>query len=1064
MAEVAGLVLGVVGIVGVIGAFKDTIDLFNLVADSRHLGRDYEVLETKLDIEKTLLLQWANRVRLLSPTYDKQLDDPTTQRLVVRILECTAALLTDATKLTQRYGLSEIPQNGEDDDDGALQIARTPRVSDSRWEGFLLEYKAFRSQDKGKSPTAPMMKRARWIIKDKEKFGILIQELGHFTAKINALVPVSSASMRAMADEDVDAIRDLRELKVLLEASAGTQQAITESAQHALFERCKERILSKLWFRKIDDRRDHIAAAHRDTLGWALHPTGKDIPWDDLSEWLHSGSGIYWISGKAGSGKSTLMKHLYSDKRIHELLSLWAHEKRYYLFDYFFMNLGAMEQKSQEGLSRTLLHQILSTNRDLIPEALPYMWKEIHDVKQTNSEDDITLPSLAETKHAFSVIVDNCERIGRFCFLIDGLDEFVGDYMDGITFIKSLAANDNIKVIVSSRPIPDCVDAFANLPKLRLQDLNRGDIVLYVNDVVGSHKYMKRLIRLHANEGESLTNDVIEKSSGVFLWVVLACRSLLGGFADHDDISELRRRVDELPPQLEDLFQHMLGTINKRHREQTSRLLRLVYTQQTALWPNASRDMYAMGLAMIDDYRNTSISVEVLDDEDKQDLCLTLEGRLRSRCGGLLEMTGPGEKCFCSMLCGEHNRYIDAQIRFMHRTVFEFLNNKETWNLECLRVPADDNFDAATALSLYGLQLAIESLSSVGHRTTQSSYFFMQGLQWAVLADAQQHGSYERFFTDLPKYLRNPKLPRTGEQDGPMWQLSKISGSPEAHPDWHLTLLIAIEGGAVNFVRKHISLHLQELADQDQCVCGCKSILYHTVHKTILVSGFQTTDLSRRDGGHLPSRDIASVLLSSELNLDPNVSRTGILSPWILWLQHYDADISKLSNFGKMEALLFAEAFLKAGADPTPRFFPLTQFLTKNFVGNDELRDKSRALLLLIRQMKDRKNALLAPGNTHPPTTSEFFKRPPSAPSKVTNEKVQEKSEILPHRFQETKDSRNTSPAQHSIIRPTETQSIENLSLLITPDDSSSVSALPKHKSKDHLFSGMKALLRRHKS
>lgn len=44
MAEVAGLVLGVVGLAGVIGAFKDVVDLFSLFVDSSHLGRDYEMI------------------------------------------------------------------------------------------------------------------------------------------------------------------------------------------------------------------------------------------------------------------------------------------------------------------------------------------------------------------------------------------------------------------------------------------------------------------------------------------------------------------------------------------------------------------------------------------------------------------------------------------------------------------------------------------------------------------------------------------------------------------------------------------------------------------------------------------------------------------------------------------------------------------------------------------------------------------------------------------------------------------------------------------------------------
>jgi hypothetical protein len=46
MAEVAGLVLGAVGVAGLISAFKDTLELFNPLADTRHLGREHKILET----------------------------------------------------------------------------------------------------------------------------------------------------------------------------------------------------------------------------------------------------------------------------------------------------------------------------------------------------------------------------------------------------------------------------------------------------------------------------------------------------------------------------------------------------------------------------------------------------------------------------------------------------------------------------------------------------------------------------------------------------------------------------------------------------------------------------------------------------------------------------------------------------------------------------------------------------------------------------------------------------------------------------------------------------------
>lgn len=103
-----GLALGVVGLAGLIGAFKDTIDLFSIVADTRHLGQQYEILDTKFDIEKTLLLQWADRVKLLDIDYDKRLDDPNTQKLVVQILASITSILTDTNNLQQRYGLRQM--------------------------------------------------------------------------------------------------------------------------------------------------------------------------------------------------------------------------------------------------------------------------------------------------------------------------------------------------------------------------------------------------------------------------------------------------------------------------------------------------------------------------------------------------------------------------------------------------------------------------------------------------------------------------------------------------------------------------------------------------------------------------------------------------------------------------------------------------------------------------------------------------------------------------------------------------------------------------------------------
>lgn len=69
-------------------------------------------------------------------------------------------------------------------------------------------------------------------------------------------------------------------------------------------------ILSELRFDGMDERYEDIADAYRKTLQWIY-----EKPNLNFVRWLNGDHGVYWISGKAGSGKSTLMKFLCQDRR-----------------------------------------------------------------------------------------------------------------------------------------------------------------------------------------------------------------------------------------------------------------------------------------------------------------------------------------------------------------------------------------------------------------------------------------------------------------------------------------------------------------------------------------------------------------------------------------------------------------------------------------------------------------------------------------------------------------------------------------------------------------------------
>lgn len=123
-----------------------------------------------------------------------------------------------------------------------------------------------------------------------------------------------------------------------------------------------DEILSSLRVPERDRRLEQINQQLGDTFNWAYDDTSVG-----LSKWLQKGTGIFWINGKPGSGKSTLMKRLHQDPRTHELLRAggWQSRARLTTASYFFHHRGTNMQKSFEGLLRSLVSQILEKETTL---------------------------------------------------------------------------------------------------------------------------------------------------------------------------------------------------------------------------------------------------------------------------------------------------------------------------------------------------------------------------------------------------------------------------------------------------------------------------------------------------------------------------------------------------------------------------------------------------------------------------------------------------------------------------------------------------------------------------
>ena len=121
------------------------------------------------------------------------------------------------------------------------------------------------------------------------------------------------------------------------------------------------KIIESLNFHMISTRRENIAESYPRTFDWLFEDGG---PSDDGSktsfvQWLRTGNGIYWVSGRAGSGKSTLMKFLQNHEKTLSALKAWSGSKQILTTSFFFWRAGTEMQKSQHGLLKTLLFHVL---------------------------------------------------------------------------------------------------------------------------------------------------------------------------------------------------------------------------------------------------------------------------------------------------------------------------------------------------------------------------------------------------------------------------------------------------------------------------------------------------------------------------------------------------------------------------------------------------------------------------------------------------------------------------------------------------------------------------------
>ncbi|CZR60318.1 uncharacterized protein PAC_10214 [Phialocephala subalpina] len=372
------------------------------------------------------------------------------------------------------------------------------------------------------------------------------------------------------------------------------------------FEGC----LQSLYFDGMNQQESDIQKECEGTCGWLLAH-------EKYLAWKGESSGLLWIKGSPGTGKSTLMKYALEKEKLNT---------NYTIASFFFHGRGNNLQKQALGLWRSLLHQILAQIRPLLLKFTLNYEKNLNERGQPRTA---WYWHERELQDFFEDHIVKHHPVRIFIDALNECDETVTREL--VKYFRNLVSSDQSKLSIcfSCRHYPTFEDYPNFTTTIRVEEENEQDILTYIQENLGP---------TFADDQENfdaLQNEISSKASGCFQWVNLLVQAETELYSNGSSMKEIRAEFLEAPVKLMDLYRTALDLVSHRDRPKAVHLMQWLYLAARPL------SLTELRYAMASDWSNVSKQPyqthQELEDSNDYEV-EQMEKLVRNLSGGLAEI------------------------------------------------------------------------------------------------------------------------------------------------------------------------------------------------------------------------------------------------------------------------------------------------------------------------------------------------------------------------------------------------------------------------------------------